>query len=379
MFFMSLYNSLRFARRDSLPPNFDNTLHLERYQAGLGIVPYKQPIEIGDTSISEPLKIQIRTIYANVTARIVDSSGISTPITVTKKATKPTYSSWEFEYVFNVQDCFVIYVNGTDPVLDDVEYISEPIDVAEEHKDTIRIDAFNTTNTEFVDYSTGIRHFLRVPARFPDAEDEADENIYDDQNKKTKTYSATTFNVELVTGGIPEYLVRQIRLMQGLYFFYLNGKRHTGTEFSSERFGASTLKQLTLVCAEFDTPGVNSDDSGILPPTPEIPPEEMENITFFNLENVTGQQQFNVDAGYMVDAFVCKLKTGTSITIKAGFASGGDDILSPKTLTSADSTKTYDREIAGGASQYENPYVVYIDLTGVGATADVNMIIKKYK
>lgn len=377
-FIVSPYNSLRFKEVNDLLPGYNNRLHSEREQVGLIIKPYCQLINSDSTEDRNKVTIQIRTDYdLTVTARIVDNSdNSSAAITVTEKATYTNYSTWEFTYTFNTNGNFTIFINGTDSIQDAVEYESEPIDVETSHKNILRLDYFNETNTEFVDYSTGIRHFVNIVARIPDGEDETDQDVYDNQNKKQKTYSATTFNGEFTTGEIPEYIVRQLILAQGLFFFYVNDIRYTGEELTSERFGSTTSKQVTLICSEFETPGVNSDDSGELP---EPIPEGMQNIEFLNLEDVAGNQQLTITQNYLPDTLMFVLKTGTSGTVKVGTTVSGDEVSSPKSLTTANPVYTLDREYLKLLAQYENSFILYFTITGVGVTLDINVVQKKYK
>jgi hypothetical protein len=341
-------------------------------QPGLLLKNYCQLINNADE-----VTIQIRTDYDVVTARIVNNeTNVSTPIIVTKKATYPTFSTWEFTHTFNVNDNFTIFVNGTDSVQPDIENESEPIDVDTNHVNTLKVDYFNVSNTEFVDYSTGIRHFARVVGRIPDGDDETDQNIFDNQNQKSKTYSATTFNGEFTSDPIPEYLVRQLVLAQGLKFFFIEDVQYTVSDRTPERFGQSTSKQIVFICAEVEVPGVNSDDSGQLP---EPIPEDMQNTFPIPLTGVSGNQEIDVTANYMPDTMMFVLKTGSSGTVKVGTVPGGDDILSPKTITTANPVSTNDREILKQLANYENTYKLYFTITGVGVTVDINTIIKKYK
>jgi len=374
MFIISPESSFRFAIRDSLLPNYDNQLYQEREQAGLKIIPnHCQLVNNGDERT-----IQIRTDYDGaITAVLRDNSDNSTAVlTVTEKKTYTSFSTYEFTHTFNANGSFSIIVNGADSIQDAVEYESELIDVATEHKYTLLVKFYNDTNTEFVDYSTGIQHFMRIPSRIPDGEDETDQDIYDKQNQKTKTYAATTFNGELTTGELPEYKKRQLRLASNLFFFFVNDKQYTVTELSSERFGKSTTQQMTLICAEYVTPGVNADDSGqsVIPE-----PEDMENTYPINLEGVSGSQQLTVAANYLPEIIIFVLKTGTSGTVKVGVSIGGDEVSSPKPVTTASPVYTLGREYLKSLAQYENSFILYFTIVGVGVTVDINTIISKYK
>jgi hypothetical protein len=370
-FLISPYNSLRFAKRDTLLPNYDNQLHCERVQSGLLILPYSQLVNKDDE-----ITIQIRTDYDGaITAVLRDNSDYSTtPITVTEKKTYPLVSTWEFTKIFDTIGDFSIIVTGADSEQDSVEYESEPIDVALSH-DSLLIKYYNTTNTEFVDYSTGIQHMLRVESRIPDGAEETDQDIYDNQNKKQKTYAATTFNGELATVEIPEYLKRQIVLAGNLFFFLVNNKQYTVMSVTPERFGESTSQTLTLVCSEVDTPGVNSDDSG-----QSVTPEDMTQNTYpLNLVDVAGPQEITVVADFMPEIIMFRLRSGAEAEIKAGTSIGGTEITSPKTVNTAKPVYTLGREYLKTAAQYGSSFKIYFTITGVGAKVDINTIITKYK
>ncbi len=375
MFIISPYNSFRLAKRDNLLPNYTNQLHSERAQAGYIIKNYCQLIENGESRTT-----QIRSDFDGaITAVLIDNSDNSeTPLVVDLKfsypSATPPFSTYEFTHTFSANGNYSIKVNGADSVQDDVEYLSEPIFVDTEHRDTLLIKYYNETNAEFVDYSTGIKHYIRVSSRIPDAEHETDQNTYDNQNRTEKTYSATKFNGELITGPIPEYLVRQITLAQGLFMFFINDFQYvTEDDPSTERFGQTTSQQLTLVCTEFEVAGVNDDDSQVVIPDTE----DMNNTYPLNI-TLSASGQLTVPAGYMIDALVFNLSSGASATIETGLTVSGDEVLTEKTLTTADPTKVYDREYLGGSSQYETAFNVYFTVTGVGISINVNMIVKKY-
>jgi hypothetical protein len=377
-FLISPYNSLRFAKRDSLLPNYDNQLHAERAQAGLLTKNYCQLIASGGDFPDDEVTIQIRTDYdTSVTAVLIDLSDNSeTGLTVTEKETYPDFSTWEFTHLFDTNGRYQIVVSATDSEQDSITAPSEPIYVDTEHKNTLLVKYYNLTNTEFVDYSTGIQHFCRVKARIPDGDDETDQDIYDNQNKKQKTYAATTFNGELTTDVIPEYLVRQLVLSQNLFNFFVNDKQYTGIDVVPERFGKTTSKQVVINCSEVDTPGVNSDDSSSSTPIPE---EMTQNTYPLNLIGVSGNQQITIVADYMPDTIMFRLASGITADIKAGTSIGGDDISSPKTVNTANPVYTLDREYLKSAAQYGAAFIIYFTITGVGATVDINTIIKRYK
>ena len=370
-FIISPYNSIRFAKRDFLLPNFYNQLHSERIHSGLYSSCYYQKIAIGDT-----VTIQIRTDYdGSITAELINESNVSFPLTVDAKADYTTFSTYELTHTFSSTGIYRIKIHGSDSNQDSVTFESEPINVENTHEKTLLIEYWNNTNTEFMDYSTGIRHFIRVDSRIPDNEDDTAENIYDNQNKRTKTYSSTAFVADFKTGAIPEYLVRQIVLAQGLFNFWVNDRQYTVSDLSSENFGGSVMKQVTMKCIEVDVPGVNSDDSL----NEILIDSEMQNTYPLNLNGVSGNQQLTVAASYMPDNLMFVLKTGSSATVKAGITIGGDEITIPKTINTANPVLTIDREYLGKLTQYGNAFNIYFTITGVAATVDINLIIKKYK
>jgi hypothetical protein len=375
MFIINLRNSIRFAKRDNNLPTFNNQLHSERKQAGFIIKPYCTLIEVDEEKTT-----QIRTDYDGaITATLINNiTKAETVLSVVEKEPYPDFSTWEFEHTFDTIGNFSIIVTGADSEQDSVEYESEPIDVETTHKNTLLIKAYQFANTEYVDYSTGIQHTFRVESRIPDAEDETDQDIYDDQNQQTKTYSATSFNGELTTDAIPEYLVRQLVLAQELFEFYVNDEKYTCKEFNSERFGHTTSKQVAAICVEYNVPGVNSDDS--FTPIEIIIPEDMAQNTYpLNLAGVSGNQQLSIPANFMPEIMMFVLKTGTSAVVKVGTTVDGDEVQSPKTINTANPVYTVGKEYLKTLTQYESAFILYVTITGVGATVDVNTVISKYK
>jgi hypothetical protein len=161
-----------------------------------------------------------------------------------------------------------------------------------------------------------------------------------------------------------------------LFNFFINDKQYTNAEISSERYGRSTSKQVTMKCSEVSTPGVNSDDSA---QGEILIPSEMQNIYSINLEGVAGNQQLTIAANYMLDNLMFVLRSGTNATVKAGTTIGGDQVVITKTLTTANPVITIDREYLANLAQYEAAWIIYYTIAGVGATIDINAIIKRYK
>jgi hypothetical protein len=327
--------------------------------------------------VDEEKTTQIRTDYDGaITATLINNiTKAETVLSVVEKEPYPDFSTWEFEHTFDTVGNYSIIVTGADSEQDSVEFESEPIDVEIEHKNTLLVKAYQFTNTEYMDYSTGIQHTFRVESRIPDGDNETDQDIYDDQNQQTKTYSATSFNGELTTDPIPEYLVRQLELVQELFEFYINDEKYTCKEFNSERFGQTTSKQVTAICVEYNVPGVNSDDS--LTPIEILIPDDMTQNTYpLNLFGKSGNQQLTIPEDFNPEAMMFAVITGTSATVKVGTVPDGDDVMSPKTFTTVYTlTKDYLKTLA----QYGSSFILYFTITGVGVTIDINVKISKYK
>jgi len=372
MIYISPYNSFRFAKRENgALPNYDNTLHNNRKQIGLKPIQYCQLIVK-----TEERTIQIRSDYDAITAVIRDNSDNSEAVVVVNvKAVYTSFSTWELNYTFNVNGNYSFIVTGTDSEQPTVIFESEPISVKDKHLNTLLVEYYNDTNTPYVDYSTEIKHWIRVVSRIPDGAEDTDQDVYDNQNRKQKTYSATTFNGEFKTGAIPDYQARQLELAQGLFFLFVNNKRFTGIETTAERFGSSTMKQATIICSEYETPGVNSDDSGnVLEPIPD----DMQNIYPLNLLSVSGAQEFTIPADFMPDTIIAVLTQGVSGTVKVGTIVGGSNVVSITTLNAGRPVLTVDREYLKELAQYRNSFKLYFTITGVSVQMNLTTIVKKY-
>ena len=169
-------------------------------------------------------------------------------------------------------------------------------------------------------------------------------------------------------------MVRHLILAQGLFNFTINNFRYTVSEITSERYGTSVLKQVNMNCIEFETSGVNDDDSS----GSEIIPEDMQNIYPINLSDVSGNQEVTVIEDYMVDNIMIVLSTGNEAEVRVGITLGGTEVLTPKKVTLAEPVYTVDREYLANLAQYRNSFKLYFTITGVGAKVDLNTIIKKY-
>jgi hypothetical protein len=98
-----------------------------------------------------------------------------------------------------------------------------------------------------------------------------------------------------------------------------------------------------------------------------------------NLAGVSGNQQLSIPANFMPEIMMFVLKTGTSAVVKVGTTVDGDEVQSPKTINTANPVYTVGKEYLKTLTQYESAFILYVTITGVGATVDVNTVISKYK
>lgn len=126
------------------------------------------------------------------------------------------YQNYEvYEYAVDMADYqdekIQVRVTATDPTYDEVEYISEPLDIQLRHADTVQIQYRNPTNTDIF-YSTGISHLMRVSLTQSGAADE-DENNANRADDTVSLLSASTYQGEEFTfEPVTKQIARKIKI-----------------------------------------------------------------------------------------------------------------------------------------------------------------------
>jgi hypothetical protein len=145
------------------------------------------------------------------------------------------YNIWQFVINWSLIDegNYKVYVSGTDPLPNypDASLISEPISLMEVQNNHTLIEYTSAENIAGINYSTGITHKLRVPARYIDWRDGGEsENFVSDDGKRVQLRAIVTDEVHLEVQYVPQYLIKKISLASGHSDLQINGETCVLTE-----------------------------------------------------------------------------------------------------------------------------------------------------
>lgn len=103
-----------------------------------------------------------------------------------------------------------------------LEYLSENIDLAEEHPNTLAIESYNDNNRDIF-YKYGIKHFTRIPFidLYSVPKDETEININDVNSKVV--LSTVHFIDRIIFQEMPEYLMNKTTIHLSLEYVKING------------------------------------------------------------------------------------------------------------------------------------------------------------
>jgi len=165
--------------------------------------------------------IQINAVYTG--------SSDGTPAIVESLYNALDYNVWEFKTIFTtIPDGYYYFdVNGadTDPRYEDVRWLSEPINVENGvWEKTTYIEWSNTENFEGSDYSTGIVHMLRIPARFVKYRNGGGKETFEDSSGNVVPLKEVVVtDITLETSLLPQYIVEKINLIVAHDTIRING------------------------------------------------------------------------------------------------------------------------------------------------------------
>ena len=254
IFTISPVNSIAFVRQEPWLPNYDNTLYQDKNEVGYSKHPYCQKINRGDT-----ITIQYKTDYT-VTCYLYNvATGAKTTITPVLKSTFTGFEFYEISTVFLANGLYKIFLSGTLAGYAPISYVSEMIQVADSW-DGIRLDYYNDSNTAFVDYSTGIKHLLRVAGAVRFSDIGGKEEFYNNFGTEERIYAENETIYELTCEGIPYYLCSKILYGSKLDHFFVNDCEYLVKEHSVDPINGY-LFNLTLKLTKIEVEGINEDYS----------------------------------------------------------------------------------------------------------------------
>ena len=253
IFTISPVNSLSFVRSNTLLPSFDNTLY-QNLQRVVSKVPYCQMIQVQDT-----ITLQVKTDFTSVAASIYNvATGAMTSLTPTIASTYTNYSFWNIPVTFSTLGYFKIFVSGTLSGYSPVTYNSEMIEVRSSW-DGVLLNYYNSVNTIYVDYSTGIQHQIRAFGFVKFSDVGGTDEYYNNFGVEERVYAENQTIYELYLEGIPYYLCKQIIYGSKLDNFYINNVPYLVTEHTVTVQSGSHNYDLVLKMMQQNVTGINND------------------------------------------------------------------------------------------------------------------------
>jgi hypothetical protein len=237
--------------------------------------------------------------------------------------------------------------------------------LADTDEDLLQVDFFNLENAFEVDYSTGLAHLLRVESSFREYRAGGETSVFDNQEEVTRINAEVKRILVFRTEPIPPYLAEMLHVAVKHDKLFINEVEFVAeSEPEIETSGGMVVFSCPLT--QRSVIGLNTHDVGF----------DCDSIT--NTETMvlgslaaSGQITFTVPDGYLILS-ITGHRTAGSPTIKVGTTVGGGEL-----LTSMELTPSYLTEVAmipaDQASLTAN--TLYVDISGVGATADIFIIL----
>lgn len=253
IFTIAPVNSISFVRVNSLLENFENTLHHE-LTGVLNKEPYHQRVVTGET-----IALQIKTDYDTITAQVYNIlTNTYTSLTVTLAATFTGFSFHEVAFTVSAAGFYKVFITGTKSGYSTVNIVSELIE-ARASWEGVKIEYYNSANTSYVDYATGLTHLLRVggTVRFSDVGGK--DEFYNNLGSEERIYSENETIDELTIEAIPYYLAKKIIYGSRLDTFKVNDLEYVVKEHSITPHNGSHSFDLTLKLTQKEVYGINDD------------------------------------------------------------------------------------------------------------------------
>lgn len=144
---------------------------------------------------------------------------------------KSTYNVLPFE-VWDFEINWQLYGNGlydvtiefTDPNYDDINMVSENINVSDEHFNTLHVLAYNNnSNNKDIFYKYDIKHIMRIPYLSYKGDVIDDSIIVIGDNSTNITKSNLNESDNIIFGQFPKSFMRRLSILLGLENLFING------------------------------------------------------------------------------------------------------------------------------------------------------------
>jgi len=375
----SVLNAITFKYLNGGYPNKWNTLHASRKQGGFMVIPYCQKFNKDDT-----VYLQFESDSNTTPVLKIYNPVLNESINGTLESSY-TGSQNRYFFGFNVSlgsdyyDKIVTFsiTQGIDTLTSEpiyIEDLSEYVSKGEIKRiKYTNLDRNNSNLSSYwVDWSVLDYMFFYVESVDIETADKEQNEVLEGSQSKTIIAAQNWSGINLQTGGIPDYLELKLKAASSLDYFEVNDVQYVKEgEVSVERFGNSTLVQLSLNLTEKNTIGLNVDDLGII----LTDNNDMAIIAKRNTAvNGSGWQVENPE-GYMLHSVFIKhaITSANDAVVNLGTTIGGDELIEDiqGSILKADySTKwaTFSRHYLKDPDNASN---LYFSVSGSGVILDI--------
>jgi len=380
-FIISPINSLTPKKLDGLLPNFNNTLdRFDKYTDSINVP------ECQKFLTSETIPTQIRTDFDTITATLIGEDGGQSNLPVTEVSSYSNFSFYNFYITGQGVGKYRVIVTATK----DTETVNcefEPFELVSGTSTRItggevkiiegykRVKYYNSENEFYIDYSTGIKHFIWIPAELYWINPLGEVDVYNSLDNKEKLEQTNFRGILLKSRPMLRHLFLKFSEASSMDYFAINDVEYILPEvLEPSYYGDANVGTIEVQVEERFTVGINSDDEGFTCDQQIIDGGLVMNIGQDNLS--AGTLELTVLEGYKVKSIDWRLKSGTSATVKVGTTVGGEDLSRPKTSTVALDPVSIEKS---KILDWDGTGTVYITKTGVGAVIDFWMTLITFK
>lgn len=335
--FISVANSIRFAKRDSELPSTENTLSYEEKYAATTIQPtYCQRFKDDDV-----VTVQVGSDSAVVPTVEAFQPELETasPITAvlqTSYVTDSDITNWRYYYEFDVD-----FSDYTDKIIQikvtqgAVIYLSEFLkgeDLDEDLADGYLLKIGNTNADKTsdypnfqIDYTTGIEFFYYIEAVLRKPDPQGEDEVFDNIDQKVLLEAILFRAMILETEALPKFLTEKIGISGKHFYFTVNGIQYISDGIPDVETEASNFGVLTWTLVQKDTLGFNTDNRTTEGVNVEV-------VLVRKKEDLTSTWTFVQPEGYILHAIYADHAAGSgaaTATFKVGYTVGGTDIIPP--------------------------------------------------
>jgi hypothetical protein len=363
---ISIANSIKFRKVDGLLASFDNTFSADEPWLNTLIIDWCQPVDEDDE-----LTLQVK-VTSGYTAELFVSENFGAWTSLgsgTLAVDGAVYDYYEFAIDFGTLTAspvrFKVEISDTTPAVTET-WLSEPAEMLADVDDLYLWEFWNEDTAFEVDYTTDIVHQLRVAGRLKEYNVGGESTVFDNQNEVTKIYQQVKRILRFQSELMPLYMAEMLYVATAHDHLFINEVEYVAEDKPEIENLPNNLCTFTINLTQRNVIGLNTHDIG-------YDCDAATNTETMVLQELSasGAITFTVPDGYLI-LTITGYRTAGSPVIKAGTTPGGDEVLYGMSLSTSPvwEVAAVNQEIAptGDAT-------LYVDISGVGATANVYVLI----